>query len=218
MIEARLDQATFSDAEERQRIVQALASKPNETIDEIRKALQTNAKRRWKVAVQVIRIIGYPRNAVAIPELVEQVSDKNSPAWEEAIQTLVEMGTEAVVPFLIQAMWDKGQTNKYWAPAMEDICAMLSYVDQEFAEMCGPVITYLLGQNDLPDNLDLSLLLDVLEKIDSTRIEDAIPVLINLAKKEGMSQIGKQARTLIASFSRQALDPYRLLLPTIGLQ
>jgi len=218
MIEAKLDEATFSDAEKRRRIIQELASEPNETIDEVRKILQTNAKRWWKVAVEVIRAIGYPRNAVAIPELIEQISDKNSPAWEEAVQALVEMGAEAVAPFLIQAMLDEGQTNKYWAPALEDICATLSYVDQEFADLCGPVIIFLLGRHDLPASLDVSLLLDVLEIIDSARIAYAIPVLIDLAKREGTSQIGKQARTLLASFNRQALDPYKLLLLTIGLE
>jgi hypothetical protein len=213
MIETKLDEATFSDEKTRQRIIQELVSKPNETIDEVRKILQTNAKRWWRVAVQVIRAIGYPRNAVAIPELIEQISDKNSPAWEEAVQTLVEMGAEAVVPSLIQAMVDEGQTNKHWVPAMEDMCAMLSYVDQEFADLCSPVIIFLLGQHDLPESLDLSLLLNVLETIDTARIGYAIPTLIDLVKREGISQIGKQTRTLIASFSQRALDPYRLLLP-----
>lgn len=131
---------------------------------------------------------------------------------------VVEMGADAVAPFLIQAILDRGQTNKYWIPTLEDLCATLSYIDQEFANLCGPAIIFLLSQHDLPTGLDVSLLLDVLETMNSARIEYAIPMLINLAKREGMSQIGKQARTLIAAFNRQALDPYRLLLPTIGLE
>jgi hypothetical protein len=91
MLEAKLDEATFSDAEKRQRLIQELASEPDETIDEVRKILRTNAKRWWKVAVQVIRVIGYPCNVVAMSELIEQISDKNSPAWESVICTCLAL-------------------------------------------------------------------------------------------------------------------------------
>ncbi len=112
MLVAKLDEASFSDEETKQQIVHDLAAHPDETLESIRGVLTQPQKGRWRGAVQVIRAIGYPRNVPAIPELVDQVSDLNSPARNESIQALTEMERSVVVPHLMKALLDSHQTRE----------------------------------------------------------------------------------------------------------
>lgn len=106
-IEAELYTATFADEQRRREIIHDLAARADEALGALRSILKTNAKTLWSVAVHVIREIGYPQNTAAIPEVVDQVSDRNSPAWQEAVQTLAEMEKQAVIPYVIQVIWDR---------------------------------------------------------------------------------------------------------------
>ncbi len=212
MIESQFDEAASADEQERKRIISELASHPDETLNVAKQILDGPFKSRWLVAVQVIRAIGYPSNASALPQLIGQVSDINSAAWQEAVQTLVDMGKDVVVPHLIQAIWDRGRTNPYWAPAMEDICSMLLSVDRDYAVQCGPTIAYLLGDKQLPANLDRSLFLDVLQKISPDCAVYALPSLIDLVHTQETSELHNQIKKLIASFPNKALEPYKYLL------
>jgi HEAT repeat protein len=107
-----LDEAAFSDEETKQRIIRDLATHPDETLESIRTVLTTPQKGLWREVVQVIRAIGYPRNVLAIPELVDQVSDLISPVRTESIQALTEMARSVVVPHLLKALLDSHQTRE----------------------------------------------------------------------------------------------------------
>src|SRR5690348_6084095 len=107
MIESQIDHAVSSEETKRQRIINDLAQHPHETLEAVTDMLKTAPKSRWKVAVQVIRAIGYPHNISAIPELIAQIGDLNSPAWREAAQTLMDMGSQVIIPYLIEALLDK---------------------------------------------------------------------------------------------------------------
>ncbi len=75
-----------------------------------------------------------------------------------------------------------------------------------------------LGRSDLPpdEDLDKGFLLDVLEKIGPESVTYALPTLIDLASREGTSEVGKQTWRLIQSFSKEALEPYKFLLDSIA--
>jgi hypothetical protein len=219
MIISKLNEATFSDEESRERIIGELASQPDETLDALLEVLKFPPKGRWPVAFQVIRVIGYPRNALAIPLLIDEISDPNSPSWNEAMQALVEMGPEIVIPYFIQTMLD-GTSHRYWIDAIHGICQILNIksVGREYAVPCGPAISYLLSQDDLSDafeKLDPEYLLDVLEKIGPECGVYALPALRHVVNKEGMNKIGQQAWNLIASFDEQVREPYKLLLAAL---
>jgi hypothetical protein len=215
MIEVQLDEAARSDEHKRELIIRELASHPDVTLDTVIRVLNSPMKGRWRMAVRVIRAIGYPRNAPAIRVLMDHVGDKNSVAWKEAIQALVEIGPQVVVPHLIQFLWDR-ESHQYWGEDVEGICEMLATVDREFALPCGPLLSYILGQDNLPPtDLDKGYLLDVLEKIGLECAQYALPTLIALIQKEGSSEVGRQARRLMASFDKEALEPYQLLLASL---
>jgi len=219
MIVFKLEEARFADSQTKERIIQELADNPEETLIETIAVLGMAAKPLWKLAIQVIRLIGYPRNAIAIPALIDQVADGNSPARNEAMQTLIEMGVEAVSPYFIQTMLER-KSQKYWIDAIHGICTLLTLrtVGREYAVPCGPAITYLLGQDELSDDfekLDPEYLLDALEKIGPECAVYALPTLLQRANKEGASRVGQQTRNLLASFDKKAREPYKLLLAAL---
>ncbi len=217
MLEPLLDEAMRSDESGRKRIIGELASRPDDVLDDVIRIFGHAKKSLWKAAAQVIRAIGYPRNAKAIPTLVGEVGDGNSPAWEEAVQTLTDIGPYVVVPYLIHFIWDR-TSHFYWGDDVEGICSMLLTVDLTYAVVCGPTLVYILGRSDLPPDKDLDkgYLLDVLKKIGPDGMAYALPTLIDLASREGTSEVGKQARRLIQSFSKEALEPYKFLLDAIA--
>jgi hypothetical protein len=110
-------------------------------------------------------------------------------------------------------MWDRDR-HAYWGGDVEGICSMLYEVDAQYAKQCGPLITYILGRDDLPPprDLDRGFLLQVLEKIGNDCAEYALPTLIDFVGNEGKSDGGMQAQRLIASFSQEVLRPYTYLL------
>src|SRR6266567_5880974 len=123
MFETQLEKAAFSHKEERARMIQELANHPDETLDAAIQILNHPKKVYWEVATQVIRAIGYPGNAEAIPILIAHVGDQNSLAWKEAVQVLLDMGPRVVVPHLLQSMWDRDR-HTYWGSDVEGICSM----------------------------------------------------------------------------------------------
>jgi hypothetical protein len=213
MLEAQLDEATSSNESVRKQIIADLARHPEEILGSVLKALQQPIKSRWKVAIQVIRAIGYPRNASALPILVAHIGNRNAPGWWEIIDTLAEMGPQVVVPHLIHYLWDNDQ-HQYWGDDVESLCEMLTHLDRVYAVQCGPTIAHILGRDDLPPprDLDREYLLDVLEKVGPRCAEYALPSLLHLLQKEGASDIGKQASRLISSFDKETLEPYKLVL------
>jgi hypothetical protein len=73
MIEDQLKEASCSDNPEKERIINSLATHPDETLDVVIPILNRPKKTLWEIAVQVIRVIGYPQNARSIPILIAHV-------------------------------------------------------------------------------------------------------------------------------------------------
>lgn len=215
-IEGVLEAAAYAETDQRKRLLNEIASFPEETLSVAFKILRSMNRQLWRVAIEVIRTIGYPQNAEAILWMIARVEDKNFLAREEAVQTLLDMGPHVVVPYLILEMWD-AKRHQYWGDDVEGICSMLTFVDRTYAVACGPTLVYILGRSDLPpdEDLDKSFLLNVLEKIGPDSLAYALPTLIDLASREGTSDVGKQTWQLIQSFSEEALEPYKFLLESI---
>lgn len=201
------------DAQGKERLIRELAQHSQETLDEAMRVLGSLPKSRWKAAAQVIRAIGYPRNAAAIPLLMGHISDPNWPGWNEVVKTLEEMGPQVVVPYILLDFWQRDRVQ-YWDQHIESICFMLCQVERTFALQCGPALAHLLSREDLPfdRDLDRGFLLDVLEKIGPDCAEYALPVLIDFISKEGNTTNGMQALRLVQSFDQQILERYQYVL------
>ena len=215
MMQDQLEKAAHSNESDRAKIISEIVNQP----DALQGSLYVFTrplKHLWGVAVQVIRAIGYPKNASAIPSLVNFAGNMNAPGWEAAVETLDELGAPFVVPYLLAYLWDK-ERHQYWGYDVEGICLMLSSVNREFAVMCGPTIAYLLSQEAStdPHDLDKGFLLDVLEKIGADCGEYALPTLISLLQREETYDLRTRIHRLIASFDKELLEPYRLVLDAV---
>ncbi len=171
------------------------------------------------MAARVIHAISYPGNQSAIPALIDRVGDLNAPVWNEAVQALLAMPAAAVVPTVIGVLLDRGQHVLYWGEAVNGMCAMMARAgaSRDLALRCGPVIAYLLSQESLASDrdFDFGYLLDVLKKIGEECAFYALPALISFVQREGTSDLGQEARELIASFNPAFLEPYQYVLPLL---
>jgi HEAT repeat protein len=220
VLEEKLREAALANEHIRERIIRDLASHADDILPVLIHRLRSGPKGGTAfMAAQVIHAIGYPRNQSAIPVLIDRVEDLNNPVWNEAIQTLLDMPAEAVVPAVIQVLLDRGQQVLYWGEAVNGMCAMMARagVSQDLALRCGPVIAYLLSQESLASDrdLDFGYLLDVLKKIGEECAFYALPALISFVQREGTSDLGQEAQELIASFNPALLDPYQYVLPLL---
>lgn len=209
MFEAKLDAASFADNGTKQSLIQALADNPDETLNEITKGY--HRKSRWAIMIEVIRAIGYPRNAQALPWLVDHI-DRNSPAWRETVEVVTTLDPKVIAPHLVHVLWDKGEHRQGWGYDVESICVLLSELDSSYAALCGPTIAYLLGQHFDPTELDPGFLLDVLAKVGVSSASYALPVLIDRLQIGSPEYVLEQVKSLIASYSEEARAPYSLVM------
>lgn len=216
----RFQEAVRADKETKERVIQALASHPQETLPVMIDVLRTPQKFQWGLAIQVIRAIGYPQNRTALPYVIEHLADGNSPIQKVVVQMLNEMEPEVVVPHLIQFLLDP--TRHYdWEAEVQEICCILWTMKQAYIDPCGPTVAhllgYFLGRDDFRGKFDSSYFLDILEKIGPPCASYALPVLISVINHQGSGEVGLQARQLIASFEREDQAPYQDMLAAFGI-
>lgn len=150
MIKELLNKAGHSRGEERANLIRQIALHPDEALEFALSVLRTAGTARWHLATEIIHAIGYPRNAPAIRVLIAGVGDRNFVAWHEAVDALVEMGPDFVVPYLIQHMLVR-KPYVSWGSEVESICEMLWLIeDRTYLLRCGPVITSVLNIADIP--------------------------------------------------------------------
>ncbi len=216
MIQELIQETLSARGEQRKHLIRQIASYPDEALEFARGVLGTAGTAKWRLATEIIHAIGYPRNAPGIPVLIAGVGDRNFVAWQEAVDALVEMGPDVVVPYLIQHMLLR-KPYLSWGSEVESICEMLWLIeDRTYLLRCGPVITSILNIEDIPpEYLDKEFMLDALEAIGPECAVYALPTLIQFAQKEGTNEQGMKARRLISSFSQEDRAPYTLVLASL---
>ena len=228
MLEKLLDEALLAhrarDMQKAERLIHQLAESPEEALHLAVDVLRQPGKIRQALAIRVIHLIRYPKNEQAIAALLCHIGDPILPGWNEAVETLVDMGPDVVVPHLVQALLEKGPPyhvdvgeNLTWAYDVDGICCMLSMrtITSENALRCCPAINCLLNQADLAQDTDkypdIDMLLDVVEKA-GDQVDYVLPTLIALAKKHPDSDVGERAKTLVSAFPAAIRATYKLLL------
>lgn len=178
--------------------------------------LQNPLKEWWDVAMQIIRAIGYPRNAPAIPIVILHASDWNSVAQQTAFHVLQDMGPVVVAQYLIPILSGKQQGVGQWLYSVYALCLLLNDLGTSYSTLCAPAIIYMMRQNEFAQKVEIETGLTVLKKIGPDSVTYALPTLIDLVSREGTSEVGKQTWRLIQSFSEEALEPYKFLLESIA--
>lgn len=222
MFEELFDEATVAyhknDEQKMETIISQLVAAGQKAVPAVAEALRGD-KLRGHIAVQALRLIGYPQNESAIPQLVFLIEDSNHPAWEEGIRVLVAMDADVVIPHIMAALLKPGipyhtdESEEMWANDVENICTMLIQpsVPKEYVLRCCPAIDYLLNQRVFSSNPDPELLLEVVRKA-GNQVDYLIPTLIKISQQFSTVYIGEQARECLSLFTRSQLSPYSLLM------
>lgn len=196
-------------------IIRDLEAQGDQNLLAMRAILKVGFKDRWLSTVEAIRGIGYPQNKEALPELLlDQVGDRNSEAWHEAVQTILEMDAHFVDPYIIQVLLDEGRTIPYWAPIAEGLCIMVSNFPLSRILYLTPVLVYLLAKEALPGDFDKTTLLDALEKVPFEKIVYALPALIYVANADSDKNpcMNQQAKDILKHLDNDTLIPYLRLI------
>jgi HEAT repeat protein len=110
-LRSQLRAAVQADEKTQQQLIETLANDPKGTLEALIVVLKDYEKPLLPLAVKAISKIGFPRNAAAIPALVEVASDQNVPGRWEAISTLKAMDVAVVVPFFLEVFLKR---DVYW--------------------------------------------------------------------------------------------------------
>ncbi|HVB21442.1 MAG TPA: hypothetical protein VNG51_05800 [Ktedonobacteraceae bacterium] len=217
MVWDRIDEIGCTmDKELAHRIIAELSRYPDEVLDAMGYLLQQPMKPWWDVAMQIIRAIGYPRNKPAIPIVILHASDWNSVAQQTAFHVLQDMGPVVVAQYLIPILSGKQLGVGQWLYSVYALCLLLNDLGPSYSTLCAPTIIYMMRQNEFAQKVEIATGLTVLEKIGPDSVTYTLPTLIDLASREGTSEVGKQVWRLIQSFGKEALEPYKFLLETIA--
>ena len=205
MLRSKIDEAVVADEPTRLSIIGDLAAHPVETLSEL---VQTQGQIgiRLSMLIRVVRTIGYPANASAVPWLIASVSP-NRGAWADTVEAVAELDPDVVMPHLIQRLLAIDGDR---AIAIEDLCPLLRELDTAYAIGSGPAITHLLATHAYPE--DPSILLDVLEKAGPECANYALPTLVDLLHSGSPRDSVARVRHLIATFDQAAIENYRLLI------
>ncbi len=207
----RLLEASYEEEPIKARIVREVAGRWEENLPAILHVIQNPYKECWDLASLVLREIGYPHNAPAIPQLIRLAADVNNPSQITAIQTLQMISPSLLSPYLIRSLWDRGQQNRYWGVEVSHICALVYEPGQDYAVLCGPVIAYLLGREFEVNKI---LMLYPFEIVPAEEAGYVLPVLIDLfSRRETTPLLHERVRQLLLSFPREMLQPYEQILP-----
>ncbi len=203
---------TLATADEpiRQQALQTLSAHPEETLAEISRKPQHYS--RTKAIYELIRHIGYPKNAQILPWLIGRI-DMNGWDSEELTATIASFSPEVIAPYLVALLWDRAQHQQEgWGYDVESVCTLLLSLDSEYAAPCGPMVAWLFTLKADPRELDPSYLLDVLDHIGANCAIYALPCLLDYLEREKNTGRYQQIERLIASFDQVMVDPYKRVI------
>jgi hypothetical protein len=79
-------------------------------------------KRFWENAALVLKKIGYPRNELAIPGLLEWLQDMNWPGAWIALETLQDIDILALLPYIENALKKAvAEDDEMWIMAIKEL-------------------------------------------------------------------------------------------------
>jgi HEAT repeat protein len=163
--------------------------------------LRRPEKKRWHNIVQVIRRIGYPANAPAIPALLEHLQDINWPGAFAAVDTLAEIG-EPIIPHVREVLREHGN-DEMW---MLGISYLLERMDPVLIAPLTPELLHLLEVGSEENGLDEAVMVP-LGRIGSPAEDAAIPLLCARAvDRNRREELRVQAIQTLKQFKPPAVE------------
>lgn len=201
--------------------IHQLAAVPEQAMPVLIHALENADKLDKATAFDVIRVIGYPQNAAAIPYMFYFLSDPNFPGGGDVIGALREIDAGVLLPSITRILLKQeppfyyNENEKDWEDLVAGCCYYLrDYADQQVAQRCSLAInfylSYALATYPSRKSGPLYLIVGIIEKVGCP--EYFLPALVLLAKEQGENKIGQRVQRLLLSFTDEQLAPYRFLL------
>lgn len=202
-------------ATERDDIIRAVADAAKQNPEVYEELLTVLVREKWlsDYTAMVVRVIGYPQNATAIPPLVYYVCDANTPAAPYALEALREIPAHTVAPYMIELLWDRGATNDWWSKDVHGLAYALTELGPEYALLCAPVFAYLLADRETRAKVSVSEFLRFLESVGPAHAYAALPVLLDISEHEADSDVRAHARRLVESYDEHTLALYARITP-----
>lgn len=205
-------------AEER---IRQLAAMPDEAMPVLLHAFEEGEKFRVTVVCTVIRAIGYPKNAAAIPYLLYYLGDANFPGGTDVLGSLNEIEPMVLLPSLIRVLLKQEPAVPYngserdWEAMVTGCCYYLRRCpDQMVLQHCAPAVNFALcsalSRHPEQDKGYLYLIIDIIEKIGHPTY--FLPGLVLLAKVQNGTKLGNRAYHLVRSFADEQKRAYRSII------
>lgn len=162
-----------------------------------------------KLAVETLAEVGFPQNGHAICWLVNLVAHPHTPGRQRAIDLLQRMDVDIVMPYFLAAFVNPAKISSSRHKIVSGLCEIIKS-KHEWAEACGPAITYLLShpEQNQGNRPELATLLAILESIHPKDVY-AIPVLYHFACQTKGTEIGQRIVQHLLSYEDEAIRYYK---------
>jgi hypothetical protein len=197
-------------------LVQRLAQSPDEVMDFLLYVLGKPLKEWWEIAVLTISTIGYPKNAVAIPQLMWTASDPNVPGAREALDCLEAIEARAIALYFVAALFAPESDRRY--PGWLNICSLLRCMDRRYLLPCGPALAHQIVVRGELKTWQVRNVLELLEEIGIDCAIYAMPALIEMIKQTKDTAITERTWHLMDSFPQEQLEPYSRVMASLRVR
>jgi hypothetical protein len=222
MLRMQLENIALQKGNERALAIQQLASllaiNLQDNLSELEQFLGSPLKNLRVVAVEIIRAIGYPQNAHALPIMLDEFTDPNSPALYEVVHMLDDLEVKVANMYLLQLLGKYAYNGNAlaYSEVLECVCSWLVLRETKhvYAETVGPLLiaTIDLWSND---TYCRDSVLGTLESIGMSITNYALPGLLEVAWREKGSIWGRRVWIFINSLDPGFLVLYQLILNEI---
>jgi hypothetical protein len=162
-------------ADEVDKVIDAFVQIGQPAIPELLQYVKSPERRRWILVMRIVQKMGYPANKSAMPFIVSQVSNLNSPNWSIALSMLKEIGEPAIAE-VRDALHFYSQDCDEYHPEIQGLCTLLEKMGSPVIDSLVPDLLYLL-ETGTDENFVDEYALWPLRKIGSPRANAVVPLL-----------------------------------------
>lgn len=202
-----LDRAMRAGAAEQAAILRRLAEDSDAATTII--TSEYHAMRRWSGMFTILQVIGYPRNAAALPWIIDHI-DRNSTAAQTLVALLSSLPVYAVAPHIIQRLLTPNQTES-WGYEVESLCATLQELAPNYTLPCVPALVHVLDRVKDPIVLDVGFIIYTIERTGSAGVAQSAPALLFIMHTHTVPDTAQQARAAFATLPFETRQLYSLV-------
>jgi len=162
-------------------------------------------RRRWTLVMRALQQMGYPSNGSALPYIVGQVSNINSPAWDLTLSMLKAIG-EPAIPHVRKSLEFYSNDLDRYGDAIQGLCVLLEQLGSPTIDPLAPELLRLLEAGTGENPVDLYAI-GPLRRIGSPKADAAIPLLANKIHSTRSGRIRRECIEALEDFDASVIRP-----------